>query len=182
MEEQQYLADFSLRLETELHKICQSFSLAGDRLLESDDIDTKFAEELAKDYFADAIKEYAQYPEVSVGWAGYLGMGVAKLWDIDFKSFQAVRYVDFKGRRGFDDLDERVLAEILGYELDGEQAKKINNCLGSCASAALNFLRHENIEPQSPRAYYAFARAVQVLYRIGASIEMHLMGYRFEQL
>lgn len=180
--EEKYLAEFSDRLEKELHKLCQSFGMAGERLLDNDDISMKFPEDLAKDYFQDAIKEFASYPEVAVAWAAYMGMGVAKLWDIDFKAFQAVRYSDFKGRRGFDDLDERVVAEILGYDLKSEQAGKISNCLGSCAIAALNFIRHEHIEPQSPRAYYAFARAVQVMYRIGASIELHLLGYHFEKI
>lgn len=180
--EEKYLSEFSDRLEIELHKLCQSFGLAGARLLDNDDITMKFPEDLAKDYFSDAVKEFAKYPEVSLAWAGYLGMGVAKLWDIDFKAFQAVRYSDFKGKRGFDDLDERVVCEILGYDLQSEQAKKIADCLGSCAIAALNFIRHEDIEPQSPRAYYVFARAVQVLYRIGASIELHLLGYHFERI
>ena len=180
--EEKYLAEFSTRLEKELHRLCQSFGLAGERLLDNDDIDMKFPEDLAKDYFPDAVKEFAKYPEVAVAWAGYMGMGVAKLWDIDFKAFQAVRYQDFKGKRGFDDLDERVITEILGYTLQSGEARKIADCMGSCAISALNLIRHENIEPQSPRAYYVFARAVQVLYKIGASIELHLLGYHFEKI
>jgi hypothetical protein len=43
-------------------------------------------------------------------------------------------------------------------------------------------IRHEGIEPQSPRAYHVFARTVQVLYRIGASIELFLLGYKLERI
>ena len=50
------------------------------------------------------------------------------------------------------------------------------------AIAALTMIRHEHIEPASPRAYYIFARTVQILYRTGASIELFLQGYKLEKL
>ena len=75
-------------------------------------------------------------------------------------------------------MDERIVEKVLGYELDSEPARRIADILSNCAVEALTMIRHEHIEPQSPRAYYVFSRTVQVLYRIGASIELHLLGYR----
>ena len=109
-------------------------------------------------------------------------MAVAKLWDADWQAYQAVTYRDLQGPRGFDDLDERITTQVLGYALDSEPARRIADMLSNCAVEALTMIRHEHIEPQSPRAYYVFARTVQVLYRIGASIELFLLGYKLERL
>ena len=72
--------------------------------------------------------------------------------------------------------------QVLGYALDSEPALRIADLLSACAAEALAMIRHEHIEPASPRAYYVFARTVQVLYRIGASIELFLLGYKLERL
>ena len=47
---------------------------------------------------------------------------------------------------------------------------------------AVTFIRQEKIEPQSPRAFYVYARAVQVLFSIGAAIELHRLGYEMKKL
>jgi len=180
MDEEQYLDDFAARLQEEFNRICRSAEMMGGQFLENDDIDFKF-EKLAPGYFGDAVKEIPKYPEVSIAWAGYLGMGVAKLWDFDYQAFTAVEYKDFLGLRGFDDLDEHILISVLGYSLDSDEAARINGLMSSLAAAALTLIRHENVEPQSPRAYYVYARAVQAIFRTAASVELHLLGYKFER-
>ena len=182
MDEQAYLSQYERRLQDSLVSLCTAYEMMGGVLLENDDIESKFTEAFAQPYLADAIREYRQYPEASVAWAGYLGMAAAKLWDADWQAFQQVRYADLQGSRGFDDLDERITAQVLGYSLDSEPARRIADILSNCAVEALTMIRHEHIEPQSPRAYYVFARTVQVLYRIGASIELFLLGYKIELL
>ena len=182
MDEQAYLSQYERRLQDSLVSLCTAYEMMGGMLLENDDIESKFTEAFAQPYLADAIREYRQYPEASVAWAGYLGMAAAKLWDADWQAFQQVRYADLQGSRGFDDLDERITAQVLGYSLDSEPARRIADILSNCAVEALTMIRHEHIEPQSPRAYYVFARTVQVLYRIGASIELFLLGYKLERL
>lgn len=181
-DESVYLDAFSQRLETNLLGICKEKGFASDRMLESDDMDGKFSSCFAEGYFTDAIKEVNAYPEVSLAWAGFLGMGAAKLWDTDINAFNAVKYEDFKGQRGFDDMDEKILGEILGYGPGSREADSITDCLNCCATAALNMIRHENIEPSSARAYYVFARATESLYRIGVSVELHLLGYRMQNI
>lgn len=182
MDEQAYLQQFEQRLQDSLVSLCSAYDLMGGVLLENDDIEQKFIEALAQPYLADAVREYRAYPEAAVAWAGYLGMAIAKLWDADWQAYQTVSYTDLQGPRGFDDLDERITVQVLGYELDSEPARRIADMLSNCAVEALTMIRHEHIEPQSPRAYYVFARTVQVLYRIGASIELFLLGYKLERL
>ena len=182
MDEQEYLSQYERRLQDSLVSLCTAYDLMGGVLLENDDIEEKFIEALAQPYLSDAVREYRQYPEAAVAWAGYLGMAVAKVWDADWQAYQQVSYADLQGPRGFDDLDERSTTQVLGYELDSEPARRIADMLSNCAVEALTMIRHEHIEPQSPRAYYVFARTVQVLYRIGASIELFLLGYKLERL
>ena len=182
MEENEYLDGFARRLQDSLVSLCTAYEMMGGMLLENDDLECKFTEALAQPYLADAVREYRQYPEASVAWAGYLGMAVAKLWDADWQAYQQVAYADLLGPRGFDDMDERIVQQVLGYTLDSEPARRIANMLSNCAVEALTMIRHENIEPQSPRAYYVFARTIQVLYRLGASIELFLLGYKLERI
>ena len=182
MEEADYLSEYEHRLQDGLVRLCTSHDMMGGVLLENDDIECKFTESLAKTYLTDAVREYRQYPEAAVAWAGYLGMAVAKLWDADWQAYQQVVYANLLGPRGFDDMDEYIVQHVLGYTLDSEPARRIADILSACAAEALSLIRHEHIEPQSPRAYYVFARTVQVLYRIGASIELFLLGYKLERL
>jgi len=182
MDEQDYLNQYERRLQDSLVSLCSAYGMMGGTLLENDDIEVKFTESLAEPYLSEAVREYRKYPEASVAWAGYLGMAVAKLWDADWQACQQLRYTDLQGPRGFDDLDERITSQVLGYELDSDAARRIADILSNCAVEALTMIRHENIEPQSPRAYYVFARTAQVLYRIGASIELFLLGYKLERL
>ena len=182
MDESEYLSAYEQRLQDSLVRLCTAHGMMDGQLLENDDIESKFTEALAQPYLADAVREYRQYPEAAVAWAGYLGMAIAKLWDADWQAYQQVAYADLLGPRGFDDMDEHIVQHVLGYSLDSEPARRIADILSNCAVEALTMIRHENIEPQSPRAYYVFARTIQVLYRIGASIELFLLGYKLERL
>ena len=182
MDEQEYLDQYGRRLQDSLVSLCTAYDLMGGMLLENDDIAFKFTETLAQPYLTDAVREYRQYPEAAIAWAGYMGMAVARLWDADWQSFQQLTYDDLLGPRGFDDMDERIVEQVLGFAPDSEEARRIADMLSNCAVEALTMIRHEHIEPQSPRAYYVFARTVQVLYHIGASIELHLLGYKMERI
>ncbi len=182
MDEKEYLHQYERRLQDSLVSLCTAYDLMGGTLLENDDIESKFTETLAQPYLTDAVREYRAFPEAAVAWAGYLGMAIAKFWDADWQTYQQVTYADLQGPRGFDDLDEQIVQRVLGYGLESEPARRIADILSNCAVEALTMIRHEHIEPQSPRAYYVFARTIQVLYRIGASIELFLLGYKLERL
>ena len=72
MEEQEYLSQYERRLQDSLVSLCTAYEMMGGVLLENDDIECKFTEALAEPYLAEAIREYRQYPEASVAWAGSL--------------------------------------------------------------------------------------------------------------
>ncbi len=182
MDEELYLQEYERRLQDSLVSLCTAYEMMGGVLLENDDIDSKFVESLAEPYLADAVREYRQYPEAAVAWAGYLGMAVAKLWDADWHAYQQVSYADLQGPRGFDDMDEQIVQRVLGYTLDSEPARRIADILSNCAVETLTMIRHEGIEPGSPRAWHVFTRTVRTLYRLGASIELFLLGYKLERL
>ena len=42
----------------------------------------------------------------------------------------------------------------------------------------LGLLQHEGVETQTARGFYLLARTYTVLYRIGAGIELHRLGYK----
>ena len=181
MEDQLYYSMFQDRLEKELLKICTDAGMLEGILLRSDDIDLKW-KEIAPEYIADGVKEIAQYPTVSVAWAAYAGLAVACWWNRDWNKLKDQPYSALLGPNGFDDMDDHILKDILGLLLDGKEAQKITALLQSCAQTAVTFIRQERIEPQSRRAFYVYARTVQVMFSIGAAVELHRLGYEMKKL
>lgn len=179
MDNTEYLKEFESRLQNELLKMCTSYGFLDGTLLATDDVDARW-EALALDYIADAVAQINEYPAVAVAWAGYLGMAVANQWDGDWEHRSMDEYRSYYGECGFDDMDEHIIRDLLGIPLEAKYAKDIEELLRRCAYSALNIVRHENIEPQSPMAYYTFARTAKVVYRIGAAIELKRLGYKFE--
>ena len=47
---------------------------------------------------------------------------------------------------------------------------------------AATFIRHEHIEHQTVKAFHIFARTVQVMYRIGAALQLKRLGYKFHKV
>ena len=181
MEDQLYYTMFEDRLVKEMLKICTDAGMLEGILLRSDDIDLKW-KELAPEYIADGVKEIAAYPTVSVAWAGYIGLAVACWWNRDWIKLKDQPYSVLLGPNGFDDMDDHIMKDILGLLPGGKQAQQITAVMQSCAQTAVTFIRQERIEPQSKRAFYVYARAVQVMFSIGAAIELHRLGYEMKKL
>ena len=181
MDDTLYYDVFEKNLRDELIRVCTMENELTGKLLRSDDIDAKW-QELAPDYMADAMKVITDYPTVSVAWAGYMGMGIAKWWDQDWAVFGAWPYEKLLGKHGFDDMDEHIVRDILGIKLETPESEKIEELMRKCATTAIGFIRHENIEPQSIRAFYVYARAVKVMYEIGVSVELKRLGYKWQPL
>ena len=78
-----YLDRFEEKARKALLKLCTDYHTLNGRLLESQDI-TDYWHSIEANYMADAVPQIAEYPTVSVAWATYLGMAVAKLWDEDW--------------------------------------------------------------------------------------------------
>ena len=80
-------------------------------------------------------------------------------WEADWKHNREVPYRSWYGARGWDDMDEHILRDVLGLPLDGPEAKKISDTLLSCALAVLGLLQHEGVETQTARGFYLLARS-----------------------
>lgn len=168
---------FEQTLEDGLVKVCSGAGLLPAELVRNPDIDGVW-DRYIKDYIADAVVNFNDYPEAAIAWAGFLGMGVAWGWDTDWHRYRDLPYRRWYGPRGWDDMDEHILRDVLGLPLDGAEAKKISDTLQSCSLAVLGLLQHEGVETQTARGFYLLARAYTVLYRIGAAIELHRLGYK----
>ena len=168
---------FEQLLEDGLLKICSGAGLLPAELVRNPDIDGQW-DLYIKDYIADAVVNFNDYPEAAIGWAGFLGLGVAWAWDSDWQQLRKKPYRKWYGSRGWDDMDEHILRDVLELDLESPEAKKISDTLLNCALAVLGLLQHEGVETQTARGFYLLARAYTVLYRIGAAIELHRLGYK----
>lgn len=162
-------------LEDGLVKICKGAGLLREQFMRSEDIDGKW-EQYAQDYVADAVLNFNEYPEAAIAWAGFLGMAVAHNWDVDWEAHKDDPYKSYYGSRGWDDMDEHILWEVLA--LPEAIGKKLSDTLDSCTLAALGLIRHEGIEAQTELGFYVLVRTYSVLYRIGAAIELQRLGYQ----
>ena len=175
-----YLENFESRLMNELLKICTQYRMLEGTLLSTEDIDARW-HDIAPEYVADAVPNIADYPTVAIAWAGYVGLAVAHLWDEDWAKHCNDEYKSLYGPAGFD-MDENIVQNVLGFHLESLEAKNIEQMMRRLGETALTLIRRENIEPQSPMAFHAYARAIKVLFRIGAAIELKRLGYKFEQV
>lgn len=177
----EYLNNFESKLTDELLRLCTSCKMLDGTLLASDDIDEHW-EKLASKYIADAVPQVADYPTVSVAWAGYLGAAIANGWDKNWTACSLAPYESFYGEQEFDDMDEHIVRDLLRMPLDSPDAKALEGMLRKCGEASVARIRHEQIEPQSPMAFYVFARTAKVMFRIGAALELKRLGYKFEKI
>lgn len=176
-----YLENFESRVTDELLRLCKQYGVLDGTLLATDDISDRW-NEMAPEYMADAVPNIADYPTVAIAWAGYLGMAVACQWDGDWASHKNNEYKSYYGELGFDDMDEHIVRDIIGFHLESQEAKKIEDMMRRLGETALTLIRRERIEPQSPMAFHVYARVVKVMFKIGAAIELKRLGYKFEQV
>ena len=177
----QYLIRLEEKMQNELLRLCTDRGALKGVLLATEDIDEHW-KILAPEYMADAVKEINSYPEVALAWAGYLGMGYARLWDKNWRKHSRDGYSKMLGSRGFDDMDEHIVRDILGHPLDSFESVKITGVLRSCAQCALGLIRKEGIQGQTETAFLILARAIQVIYCVGVSMELKNLGYKYEKI
>ena len=65
--------EFEKTLQDGLVKVCQGAGFLREGLLESEDLENKWNDYI-KDYIADAVANFNDYPEAALAWAGFLGM------------------------------------------------------------------------------------------------------------
>lgn len=174
MEEQ--LDTFEQLLEDGLVKLCSGAGML-DEMMISPDIEGRW-DAFIKDYVADAVENINEFPNAAVGFAAFLGMGVAHLWDSDWQAHMNDGYKSFYGSQGFDNMDDHILQEVIG--LPSAEAEMVSSIVYSCVQATLGLLRHEQVELQTKYGFYALTRCYCVMFRIGAAMELHRLGYRKE--
>lgn len=177
----QFYDKFEATLEMNLLNQCSSLGLLDGTLLSSEDLDARWRE-IAPEYMADAVPQLNDYPAAAIAWAGYVGMAIAHRWDEDWMQYSSEPYKALYGERGFDDMDENIVQKILGLSLDSPEALRLEEVMRGCAQTAITQIRHEQIEGQTTRAFYVFARTARVMFRIGAALELKRLGYHFEKL
>lgn len=170
---------FEGQLEKDLLKLCSDMQMLSGSMLESVDTNDVW-KRIAPEYIADAIKEFQNYPLVAVAWASYIGMAIANGWDSDWEKYSDIEYKSLYGTNGFDDMDEHIITSILQLSLDSESAKKIEKTLQACASHTISAIRHSGVESQTKEAFLIYARACKTMYRIGVSLELFRLGYKYE--
>lgn len=168
------LDNFEQILQDGLLKICSMSGFTGE-MLTSPDIEAKW-EEFLKDYTADAVRNFADYPDAALGFAAFLGLAVATEWDSDWTTGATRKYSDYYGSRGFDNMDDHITDDLL--RLSTEDAAKLRECLNSSTQAAMALMRHEGIDSATAYGFYAQVRCYCVMFRIGVTIRLHQLGYR----
>lgn len=181
MEEKEYFDSYEASLMQDLLKLCTSLGQLDGTLLSSEDIDAKW-KEFAPEYMVEAVKQINPYPEFTIGCAAYIGMAMAKWWDEDWGRHHNAKYESMLGKRGFDDMDDHIVTDILGYGLDSMDAQMLSKLLLSCAQSAMDKIRHEQVETSTEKAFHILARTLRVMFRIGAAIQLYRMGYKFQKV
>ncbi|MCQ2226596.1 MAG: hypothetical protein MJZ01_01650 [Bacteroidales bacterium] len=176
-QELDFLAQYESSLTKNIVDMLTHDGMLDGAFLDSPDISDKW-KEIAPYYMADAVKEIAQYPNVALGWAMYMGMAVASMWDRDWERYSQIEnlYEYVRNIRGFDYLDEVVREQILG--LHDAEFKAAEQLVQRCSQMALDAIRHEQIESQSPMAFHVFARSTKVLFNAGAATVLFGLGYK----
>lgn len=160
-------------------------------LLSQNEIDTRFPDaidiedkwpSIGQSYMVDGIREFRDYPTVSLGWMMYVGMAVAKFWDEEWEIYGNLEdlYLYLRDKEGFDSMDEYVRRDVL--QLHTPDYDTTEALVQSCAEMAYSTLRHENIEPGTQQAFEAYIACLHQLYLMGAAVQLYRMGYKMQAL
>ena len=153
MDIQEYQSEYRAKVLQQLTDYAREKGYGSVRLLETDDLD-EIAPVLLRAYFADSVPDFGAAPE--------------RLYPM------------IRDARGWDELDEYVLEEVLGWQLDSEEAKALTNFFKSAVELCYTTLRHERIEPGTPAAFQLYGATVFALYKLGISAGLKILGYKLE--
>lgn len=174
------LDHFKEYLQNDLHSYLKSEGLADEKFPECIDVEEKWPS-IEEAYFPDGAKEFQDYPLVSLGWPVFIGMAMAKFWDYDWEKYGkesgAKIYTSLRDARGFDNMDDYILEDILGY--DKEKAEAISEKAGRCAARVLSALNHAHFESGTKDALDAYRIALYQLYLVGMAMELRSLGYKY---
>ena len=174
------MENFEEELRKDLHQFLLTMREVDERLPECPDVEEKW-EEIAKSYIPDGIREFQDYPSVSLGWMMYIGMAVAKMWDTEWEIYSKIEdlYAYMRDKRGYDAMDEYVREEVLFRDDDYVVLERL---VGECASRVYNALMHQRFEPGTKEAFNGYVACLHQLYLMGAAMQLNRMGYHMTKM
>ncbi len=145
------------------------------------DVEEKWRE-IARAYAPDGIREFKDYPVVSLGWMMFVGMAMAYYWNTDWAKYAGMAdcYEQIRDMRGYDEIDDAVVEGLLGYT--GEKKEKIVDMVARCALRVYSMLLHEKFEPGTEAAFGGYLACLHQLYLVGMAVELNALGYHMTPL
>ena len=170
------VTNFEEKVRKDLTEYLQREDAIDAHVPECPDVEEKWAY-IGRAYLPDGVREFQQYPTVSLGWIMFVGMALARYWDTDWTKYadRTDIYESLRDTHGYDNLDDTVLNEVLG--LEGKAAEKLSQLVARCAGRADSLLRHEHVENGTPEAFGCYVAALHQLYLAGMAVELKSLGY-----
>lgn len=167
--------------QADLHQYLNSKNRVDEKLPEAPDLEALWAK-VGESYLPDAMREFPKYPTVALGWIMFVGMALAKYWDVDWELYSKVDdlYVHLRDSIDFDHMDDYICEKVLG--LNAEEHQETAKLVAECASRTLNLLTHQGLEPGTEDAFRGFIAALHQMYLMGIAIELKSMGYHMTKL
>ncbi len=171
--------------ETILHDTLNEYLLKAkavdEHLPETPDIEELWAK-IGEAYLPDGVREFQSYPSVSLGWIMYVGMAIAKYWDVDWEVYSKVDnlYQYMLQKTDFDHLDDYIRETVLG--LNATKAAELEQLVRGAAELVNDRIRHLGIEPGTEMAFRAFVAAIHQMYLMGAAVQLKTMGYHMTKM
>ncbi len=173
------MESFEDKLKVILLQYLRQENVVGERFPICPDVEEKW-QDMSAAYMPDGVREFNEYPMVSLGWIMFVGMALAKFWDEDWELYGALNtsslYEGLRDKRGFDYMDEYILEDVL--KLDEEACKKMTDIVAECACITNTFLRNQNIEPGTRAAVEAYVECLHQMYLMGMAVQLNAMGYK----
>ncbi|MBD5207240.1 MAG: hypothetical protein HDS79_03080 [Bacteroidales bacterium] len=176
MDNKEIVKNFEKKVHDDLYEFLKHKEAIDAHLPECPDVEEKF-NAICRAYLPDGAREFQQYPVVSLGWMMFIGMAMAYYWDTDWETHSKREnyYEELRDKGGYDNLDDTVVKDILGYE--GEAAEKISELVAECASRVDSMIRHEPVEAGTEAAFGCYVAALRQLYMMGMCMELNALGY-----
>lgn len=181
MERKELIEKYESIFKEDLKTYLLSIKEVDDHLPEAPDIEELWAK-IGESYLNDGMREFTNYPSVAFGWIMYVGMAIAKYWDEDWELYNKVEdlYVYLRDKIDFDHMDDYIREKVL--LLSAEDARKLQNIVAECGERTWGKYRHQNLQPSSTEAFYAFVAGLHQMYLMGAAIQLKRMGYHMTKL
>ena len=175
------MENFATTLLNDLHRYLAQRGAVDERLPECPDVEGKWPP-IAEAYLADGVREFARYPIASLGWMMFIGMAIAKFWDQDWEKYASVEdlYATLRDKRGYDNLDEYIMDEILNVH--GDDAEAMQELVGDTAERAKRALYRQDYEPGTVDAFKGYIVCLQCLYQLGMAAQLKSMGYHMTKI